>query len=105
MIKALLARQLFEIDTNFNISDAGLTITYDRDSKLGGVINGLLTDFDDKKTKLKWQHAAHAVSALGTLFGFGGNPIFQNIISSINMRGAIGIRSLSPFFSGGRPAP
>lgn len=103
VIKAILSRQIYEIDTNFNISDSGLSITYDRDSRLSGVLQGLIEQFQDLKKKIKWQHAPHGGSGIGTFFGFGGNPIYQNVINSLNLTGSIGLRSLSPFFAGGSP--
>lgn len=103
VIKALLSRQIYEIDTNFNISDSGLSISYDRDSRLGSVLQGLIQQFEDRKKKIKWQHAPHGGSGIGTFFGFGGNPIYQNVINSINLRGSVSLRALSPFFAGGSP--
>lgn len=103
VIKALLSRQIYEIDTNFNISDSGLSITYDRDARLGGVLSGMIEQFQSLKKGIKWQHAPHGGSGIGTFFGFGGNPIYQNVINSINLAGQVGLRSLSPFFAGGSP--
>lgn len=103
VIKALLSRQIYEIDTNFNISDSGISISYDRDSRLSGVIQGMMEQFQDRKKKIKWQHAPHGGSGIGTFFGFGGNPIYQNVINSINLRGSVSLKSLSPFFAGGSP--
>lgn len=99
-IRALIAKQLYEIDTNFTISDQGLSVTYDRDGKLGGVVSALVTEFDAKKKAAKWNNAPHSGSGVGTYFGFGGHPYMQHILSNLTTNGAIGLGSLVPMFRG-----
>jgi hypothetical protein len=100
-IKALVARQIFEIDTNFNLSDQGLTISYDRDSKLGGMIGAMIQDYDVKKKKLKWNYVTNA--GVRSFFGFSGS--YLNFIARhLQINGQLAISSLSPIFSGGRPS-
>ncbi|MEO0075017.1 MAG: hypothetical protein ABIK31_02780 [candidate division WOR-3 bacterium] len=100
VIKALLARQLFEIDTNFTISDQGISITYERDSKLSNVISSLLNEFTNKKTRLKWQYAPFANTGVGTYFGFSGYHYFNQIAGLLTNKGTIALRSLAPYYAG-----
>lgn len=100
-IKALIAKQIFEIDTNFNISDSGISITYDRDSKYGGVVAAYVQEFEAKKKKLKWQMAPHSQSGLGTFFGFAGPTWFNAAVQGLNTRGTIALRGLYPYLSSG----
>lgn len=100
MIKALLARQIFEIDTNFNISDQGISISYERDSKIGSVLAGLVSEFDKKKTRIKWQYAPHSGSAVGTYFGFAGYHYFNQVMNMLSTNGTIALRSLAPYYAG-----
>lgn len=99
-IKALIAKQLYEIDTNFTISDQGLSVTYDRDGKLSGVISALVTEFDAKKKAAKMNNLPHAGSGTGTYFGFGGHPYLQHIMSNLTTNGTLGLSSLVPMFRG-----
>ena len=101
LCKALLARQIFEIDTNFSISDQGISITYDRDGKLSGVLQGLLTEFNNKKVKLKWQYAPFSGSGVGTYFGFSGYHYFNQIAGLLTNKGVLALRSLAPYYAGG----
>lgn len=99
-IKALIAKQIYEIDTNFTISDQGLSVTYDRDGKLSGVISALVTEFDAKKKAAKMNNLPHSGSGIGTYFGFGGHPYMQHILGNLTTNGALGLRSLVPMFRG-----
>jgi hypothetical protein len=100
VIKALLSRQLFEIDTNFNISDQGISITYDKDSKLSSVISGLIAGYEKQKESLKMQYLPHSGSAVGTFFGFAGNNYFNTVASMLTENGVLALKSLVPFYSG-----
>lgn len=100
LIKALLSRQIFEIDTNFSISDQGISITYDRDGKLSGLISSLLNEYTNKKTRLKWQYAPFTNTGVGTYFGFSGYHYFNQIAGLLTNKGTIALRSLAPYYAG-----
>lgn len=99
-IKALIAKQIYEIDTNFTISDQGLSVTYDRDGKLSGVIAALVNEFDAKKKSAKMNNLPHSGSGIGTYFGFGGHPYMQHILGNLTTNGTLGLSSLVPMFRG-----
>lgn len=100
VIKALLSRQLFEIDTNFNISDQGISITYDKDSKLSSVISGLIAGYEKQKETVKMQYLPHSGSAVGTFFGFAGHNYFNTVASMLTENGVLALKSLVPYYSG-----
>lgn len=100
VIKALLSRQLFEIDTNFNISDQGISITYDKDSKLSSVISGLIAGYEKQKESAKMQYLPHSGSAVGTFFGYAGHNYFNTVASMLTENGVLALKSLVPYYSG-----
>jgi len=92
MLRCLNAWGVLEIDISFSTSDSGLTITYDRVSKIASWMQALLTEFKAQKEFIKMDFVNSYGVGVGSM-PFGATALWGMLMN--NVTGPTGMTPLS----------
>ena len=96
VLRALYAWEMLEIDISSVSSSSGLSITYDRSSKVGGLTSKLVSNYINNKKLYKMDFVNSYGVGVGTYY-FGVGGVFGRMLGMIEQAGTIPMNSMLGF--------
>lgn len=100
IIRALCAWGLMEVDLNFNTTDAGLQISYDRVNHVASWMGNILQEYKQQKDLIKWDSVNSYGVGIGT-YPYAALGIYGTAMNMLDRSGAIPFTSLLGFSARG----